>query len=198
MPDFPSNKNKHTLLQIARKAITNAVFKEPSFQISMDTLPVELKEDGASFVTLTIEGMLRGCIGSIEAVEPLALDVQRHAVDAALADPRFQPVTIDELDSILIEISILTKPQPLECPAPENRHTCLEPGVDGVLIQSGLHRATFLPQVWEKLPDPVQFLEFLCQKAYLERNAWKQPEIEVLTYQVIHFDETLLSADTSS
>ncbi|MBN1264011.1 MAG: AmmeMemoRadiSam system protein A [Anaerolineales bacterium] len=198
MSDFPTPEDKRTLLRIARQAITAVVLNEPQPVIPLDTLPQGLCETGASFVTLTIDGGLRGCIGSIEAVESLALDVQRHAVDAAFADPRFPRVTSDELGSITIEISILTEPKPLDCPEPEQRPACLRPGVDGVLIRSGVQRSTFLPQVWEKLPDPVQFLEFLCQKACLARNSWKHPDLEVLTYQVIHFDETLLSAADSS
>ncbi len=100
-------------------------------------------------MTLTIDGNLRGCIGSIEAVEPLAADVQRHALEAALSDPRFPPVQSTELDVIQIEISVLTEPVLLECPDPADRASLLRPGIDGVILRSGPHRSTFLPQVWE-------------------------------------------------
>lgn len=191
-----SRNEKKILLHIARDALTRAVQQKASPALDLHTLPPQLQSKGASFVTLTINGNLRGCIGSIEAVEPLAADVRRHAVDAGLSDPRFPPVEPDELDTILIEISILTTPVPLDCTDPLKRADCLEPGVDGVLIRSGMQRSTFLPQVWEKLPEPEQFLEFLCQKAYLPPQAWKQADVELLTYQVIHFDEELLASSS--
>ena len=187
---------KKILLHIARDALTHAVQQKTNPELKLKKLPRQIQNKGASFVTLTINGNLRGCIGSIEAVEPLAADVRRHAVDAGLSDPRFPPVEPDELEAILIEISILTTPLPLECPDPAARADCLKPGIDGVLIRSGIQRSTFLPQVWEKLPEPEQFLEYLCQKAYLPPQAWKQADVELLTYQVIHFDEELLTSSS--
>jgi len=192
MTEAPPPELQRYMLELARRSLVAGVSRKPMPLLALDDLPPLLQEDGASFVTLTMGGELRGCIGSIEAVEPLAFDIQRHAVDAALADPRFPALTAAELQAVQLEISILSKPTPLKCNSPEERPSCLRPGVDGVLIRSGIQRATFLPQVWEKLPDAVQFLEFRCQKAYLPKSAWKSPEVEVLTYQVFHFDESLL------
>ncbi len=194
MPALPDHHEKLILLEIARQAMTHAVQCIDLPTLTIETLPASLQKPGASFVTLTINGNLRGCIGSIEAVEPLAVDVQRHAVDAALSDPRFPPVQSGELDEIQIEISVLTEPVPLECPDPADRTSLLRPGIDGVILRSGPHRSTFLPQVWEKLTDPVNFLEYLCQKAYLPTDAWKKGDVEMLIYQVMHFDENTLAS----
>jgi AmmeMemoRadiSam system protein A len=116
-------------------------------------------------------------------------DVRQHAVDAALYDHRFFPVQPDETQSISIEISVLSKPQPVPASDPDTILKTLRPGVDGVVILSGGRRATFLPQVWEKVPSPQQFLGMLCQKAGLPDGAWRRGDVEVLVYQVESFHE---------
>ncbi len=148
-----------------------------------------LRAEGASFVTLTIDGDLRGCIGALEPYQPLAADVREHAVAAALEDPRFPPVSRDELDRIKIEISRLTLPKRLEYTDAADLLSKLQPNVDGVIVRDGFRRATFLPQVWEKIPDKVDFMENLCYKMGEEPDVWRHKHLEVLTYQVEEFQE---------
>jgi AmmeMemoRadiSam system protein A len=157
--------------------------------VNLAALSEELRSPGASFVTLTIGGGLRGCIGSIEPRQPLALDVQENALSAAFRDPRFPPLRREELDQVHIEVSVLTRPQPLDYTDPDDLLARLRPHVDGVIIERGWHRATFLPQVWEKLPDPHEFLAHLCLKAGLPSDDYRRPGLQVQTYQVEKFGE---------
>lgn len=180
---------KQTLLQIARAAIENAVKGKKPLPLSEDALTQTLREDGASFVTLTIAGDLRGCIGAIEAYQPLAEDVREHAVSAAMEDPRFPPLREAELNRIHIEVSRLTAPQELEYSDADDLLKKLRPHLDGVILKHGFRRATFLPQVWEKIPDPVEFLEQLCYKMGERGNLWRSTKLQVLTYQVEEFHE---------
>lgn len=184
-----SHEERQTLLTLARQAITSAVHRQPLPEVDVSALPENLRRHGASFVTLTEGGQLRGCIGSLEARRPLALDVQENAVNAAMRDPRFPPVQPDELDDIHIEVSVLSPPRPLDYDGPDDLIAKLRPGVDGVVIERGWNRATFLPQVWETLPNPHQFLEHLCLKAYLPPDAYRRPGLAVYTYQVEMFEE---------
>lgn len=184
-----SRSDQDTLLRAARTAIRAAVQGEVPPEIDVDAQPAILQQDGASFVTLTKHGNLRGCIGTMEAYQPLILDVQEHAVAAAMADPRFPKVQADELDAIEIEVSRLTPLQALDFDAPEALLRALRIGVDGVLIRAGGRRATFLPQVWEQLPDPETFLAQLCIKMGTAPDYWKTHPIEVYIYQVEKFCE---------
>jgi AmmeMemoRadiSam system protein A len=124
-----------------------------------------LAERGATFVTLRQAGELRGCIGSVRPQRPLAQDVSLNAVAAATHDTRFSPVTPDDLNDIRIEVSLLTEPQFLEFSDEDDLLRQLRPGVDGLMLYGGCRSATFLPQVWEQLPDPRMFLAALKQKA---------------------------------
>jgi AmmeMemoRadiSam system protein A len=144
---------------------------------------------GGTFVTLKHQGQLRGCIGSLSASETLAEDVRRNAVNAAFHDPRFSPLTENQLEQIAIEVSVLTEPRPLSFGDAQDLLRRLRPNVDGVIIRQGYASATFLPQVWEQLPKKEDFLDHLCLKAGLPREAWKQGRIEVSTYQVQYFEE---------
>jgi AmmeMemoRadiSam system protein A len=146
--------------------------------------------EGASFVTLSHAGKLRGCIGTLKLERPLAEDVQMQAAAAASQDYRFAPLNKAELSELEIEISILSKPEPLNYPSPEKLPGLLRPGVDGVVLVHQGHRATFLPQVWEKIADPARFLTMLCQKASLPSEAWRSGKVEILTYQVESFCDT--------
>jgi AmmeMemoRadiSam system protein A len=181
-----ASQDRATLLQMARQAVTLAARDEPLPPVG----PVSpaLQEPGCAFVTLTSRGGLRGCIGGLEARQSLAADVWEHAYAAAREDPRFDPVRVAELDDLHIEVSRLTAPAPLAVPA-SGRIAALRPGIDGVILRRGFARATFLPQVWEKVPDPVAFLEMLCDKAGLPRSAWNRDDVELLTYQVESFEE---------
>ena len=144
---------------------------------------------GATFVTLHKAGRLRGCIGSLQARQPIKDDVQHNAQHAAFNDPRFAPLQAAELAEIDIEVSILTPPQPLPYRDGEDLIRKLRPGVDGVIIRKGAASATFLPQVWEQLPRPEDFLGHLCLKARLPTAAWRTADLQVMIYQVQHFGE---------
>jgi AmmeMemoRadiSam system protein A len=152
-------------------------------------MPPRLRADGASFVTLTYHGNLRGCIGALEAYQPLAVDVREHAIAAALQDPRFPSVEEDELGGIRIEVSRLTAPVPLKYVGTDELLARLRPGVDGVILKDGVRHATFLPQVWEKIPRPADFLDNLCYKMGDASDAWRYRQLEVLVYQVEEFHE---------
>lgn len=147
-----------------------------------------LHEHAATFVTLTRHGGLRGCIGTLEAYRALIDDVQANAVAAAFHDPRFSPVSADELASVRIEISLLTAMQPLLVGDESEAMATIRPGMDGVVLQYGYHKGTFLPQVWEQLPDPVQFMAHLKQKSGLAADFW-HPDVRLFTYQVDKFRE---------
>jgi AmmeMemoRadiSam system protein A len=178
------------LLRLAREAMERAVRCEELPGLELSTLPAALREAGSSFITLTAHGQLRGCIGSLEAHQSLVEDVRAHAMAAALRDPRFPPVREEELNAIQIEISRLTCPVPLEYRDAPDLLSKLRPHVDGVILREGSHRrATFLPQVWEKIPDPEEFLRNLCHKMGMEPDIWRRGHFEVLVYQVEEFHE---------
>ena len=145
--------------------------------------PEILQKPGACFVTLTLNGQLRGCIGSLEAHRSLGEDLRSNALAAALRDPRFPPVTAAELAAIRIEVSLLGAPQPLAFTDEADALAKLRPGIDGVILTAGGRRATFLPQVWEQLPAPADFIGRLKQKAGLPANYWG-PDVRLATYPV--------------
>ena len=148
-----------------------------------------LKEKHGVFVTLQKNGRLRGCIGTIEPVKSLEACLKENALNAAFHDRRFPPVDGNELPHIDIEISILTLPETLQYQDEKDLVSRLTPHKDGVIIERNTHRATFLPQVWEQLPDPGRFLSQLCLKAGLAESAWKTDPLSVYTYQVQSFQE---------
>ena len=141
------------------------------------------------FVTLHLNGSLRGCIGSLEPHETIAQGVINNSINAAFYDPRFSPLSIDEFNRIDIEISILSRPEKLEYSDGKDLVSKLEPQVDGVIISKGRAGATFLPQVWDQLPDKKEFLTHLCLKAGLSGDEWKSGDLEVRVYQVQAFEE---------
>jgi AmmeMemoRadiSam system protein A len=184
-----SDAERQYLLMLARQALENGVRGEPPPVLRHEDLSTTLLEFGASFVTLTRRGMLRGCIGALEPYQALAEDVREHAAAAALEDYRFAPVRPDELPEICIEISRLTRPTPLEYENTEELLNKLRPGIDGVVIRDGFRRATFLPQVWEKIPRQADFLAQLCQKMGANSDLWRHKKLEVFIYQVEEFCE---------
>ena len=187
--DLLSAEEQSILLQLARQALETGVQGAALPPLDLKTFPPRLQAMGAAFVTLTIAGRLRGCVGALEPYQPLAEDVREHAVAAALNDYRFPPVSLDELPSIHIEVSRLTAPQPLAYDGPDDLIARLRPGVDGVVLRDGMRRATFLPQVWEQIPDPAEFLEHLCWKMGAAPDLWRRRHLEVLTYQAQEFHE---------
>jgi len=185
-----TDEERAFLLRLARQSIEAATQGMPLPELDLAQLPPSLREEGATFVTLTdARDELRGCIGALEAYQPLALDVREHAVAAALDDYRFQPVQAGEVARLHIEISRLTPPQPLNYDRPEELPERLRPGVDGVILRDGFRRATFLPQVWEKLPDAEVFLGHLCQKMGAAGDLWRRKILAVEIYQVEEFQE---------
>jgi uncharacterized protein len=189
MDDKLTSDEKQILLREARAALEHGVRGEKQPPLDMESMPQRLREAGASFITLTIQGNLRGCIGALEPYQPLAQDVREHAVAAALEDPRFPPVTSNELGKIEIEISRLTLPERLTYKDADDLLTKLRPQVDGVILRDGFRRATFLPQVWDKIPDKSEFLDNLCYKMGAAPDTWRRKTLEVLTYQVEEFHE---------
>lgn len=141
------------------------------------------------FVTLKLGTHLRGCIGSLEGYTPLRKEVRRNAFKAAFEDPRFSALTVDELERIHIEVSILTPPQNLGYSDADDLVQKLRPGIDGVILKKGMAGATFLPQVWEQLAHPEDFLGQLCLKAGLSKKAWQTESLDIETYQVQSFEE---------
>jgi AmmeMemoRadiSam system protein A len=184
-----SEIEKQTLLTLARETIANALRNKPEPVVEVAALSENLREKGASFVTLTRRGNLRGCIGSLEAYQSLALDVREHAYQAAFEDYRFPPLTLAELPDIHIEISRLTTPQVLTYDNPADLPAALKPGVDGVILEDGFRRATFLPQVWEQLPNPEEFLSHLCAKMGAPADLWRKKKLGVRIYHVEEFHE---------
>lgn len=186
---YLSDEERRILITLAREALEKGVTGSELPKLALETLSSRLRSPGASFVTLSRKGELRGCIGAIEPYQPLAEDVREHAIAAALQDYRFPPVTREELPEINIEISCLTQPQRLDYDYADDLLVKLRPGIDGVVVKDGFRRATFLPQVWEKIPKPQQFLDHLCQKMGVAPGAWRMRKMEVWIYQVEEFHE---------
>ena len=189
MDDKLTLEEKHTLLKLARQSLEAGVRGAPLPSLDPIALTPALKAQGAAFVTLTVDGELRGCIGALEPYQSLAEDVREHAVAAALEDYRFPQVQENELAKIDIEVSRLTIPVPLEYTDSNDLLAKLHPGVDGVILRDSSRRATFLPQVWEKIPDTAGFLANLCYKMGAAPDLWKRKHLDVLVYQVEEFHE---------
>jgi uncharacterized protein len=189
MPDNLSDEEKKILLKIARLALTQAANHLAIRAIDPAELTERLNQEGATFVTLTEGGELRGCVGALEPYQSLAEDVCEHAIAAGLDDPRFPPVRPGELPDIQIEISRLTIPTPLQYSDPKELSKLIRPNIDGLILRDGFHRATFLPQVWEKLPDVEDFLGHLCRKMGVSTDLWKKRILQALVYQVEEFHE---------
>ncbi len=185
-----TDEQKKFLLKLARNTIKAASRREPLPVVDEKNLDEKLKVKTACFVTLTKGGNLRGCIGHISAIEPLYKAVIENAQAAAMYDTRFEPVKYDEVNNIEIEISILTEPKELNYNSAEDLLAKLRPGVDGVILNIGGRRSTFLPQVWEQLPNKVDFLNHLSLKAGCSPSEWRNPETKVYIYQVEKFSES--------
>lgn len=193
--DKPSRADVYTkaerafLLELAGRTIGDVVLNHTLPRPDSARIPEELKHKRACFVTLRMDGKLRGCIGNMLPEEPLYKAVIHNANRAATRDSRFQPVTSDEVGKLHIEISVLSVPAPLEFDTPEDLLEKLRPGIDGVVLRLGLNHSTFLPQVWESLSDKREFLSRLCEKARLSPTDWRNPQLKIETYQVEAFEE---------
>jgi len=190
MTENLSESEKQTLLRLAREALECGVYAKKELPaIDTGQLTPLLRADGAAFVTLTVKGKLRGCIGALQPYQPLYEDVREHAIAAALDDHRFPPVRPGELSQIHIDISRLTMPQTLIYRDADDLLAKLHPGIDGVILRDAQRRATFLPQVWDQIPDKREFLGHLCAKMGAAPNLWQQKHLDVQTYQVEEFHE---------
>lgn len=167
-----TEQNRKRLLDLARVSISHGLKTGKPFKPDLADYPPELAELRATFVTLEKRGQLRGCIGMLEAVRPLAEDVAENAFSAAFKDYRFAPLTADEFDGLSIHISLLSPPEPMTFSSERDLLEQIRPGVDGLILEEGYRRGTFLPSVWESLPEPEQFLRHLKQKAGLPAQYW--------------------------
>lgn len=176
------------LLALARNAIAGDL-GQPTVREPDDAA---LQQPGAVFVTLTQDGQLRGCIGSLDARRPLDVDVRANARAAAFCDPRFEPLGADELAHTRVEVSLLTPPTPMTFTNQDDAVAQLRPGIDGVILEYDGHRGTFLPQVWESLPERHLFFAHLKHKAGLPADFWA-PDIRLFRYEVQKWKEPLKS-----
>jgi AmmeMemoRadiSam system protein A len=183
-----SKEEENMLLARARAAIEDVLYGNPT--PDPEDLSPALKSSRGCFVTLHRRGRLRGCIGTIEPREPLYDAVTRNARNAAFGDPRFPSVEISELADIEIEVSVLTVPRRLEFSTPDDLKQQLKPEIHGVILSRGGRSAVFLPQVWKQLPETERFLENLCLKCGLSKDAWRQSGTQVSVYEAEYFSET--------
>jgi len=184
-----SGEEREQLLRLARQSLVEIVTNGRLPAVTTNAFPPKFAEVKGCFVTLTEQGRLRGCIGHILPQEPLYKAVMDNSLNAATRDPRFQPVRPDELDKVNIEISVLTVPEPLAFRSPEDLLAKLQPHRDGVVLRMGGLSATYLPQVWEQIPDKTQFLDTLAEKAGAAAGDWRAPGTQVFTYRVESFKE---------
>ena len=180
----PSNlceEERILLRNLAYEAVEYVLQHGGHLPVDTERYPRPLREPGASFVTLKKHDELRGCIGSLEAYRPLVEDVAHNAYAAAFSDPRFPPLSEDELNDVDFHLSILTPPVPMNFDSEADLLRQLRPGIDGLVLEDGIHRGTFLPAVWESLPDAAQFFQQLKRKAGLPTDHWSS-SIKVSRY----------------
>ncbi len=176
-----SREHGELLLEAALRAIQTQLSGDLSAGVEEDRFPAELRRARASFVTLRKQAALRGCIGSLESASPLVVSVWHNARQAAFHDPRFPPLQEEEINSIEIQVSILSPLERLDVTSEESLLGRLRPGVDGLLIADGSQRGTFLPAVWDSLPEPREFVRELKRKAGLAADHWSN-SLEVWRY----------------
>jgi AmmeMemoRadiSam system protein A len=184
---MPTDALGDALLTIARNAIARRFGLTVAPVIGQADLS-ELSQPGATFVTLTQAGQLRGCIGSLEAYRSLATDVAENAVAAAFQDPRFSPLGAEEFTHTNVEVSLLSAAEAIAFTDEADALSRLRPGIDGVILTRGQRRSTFLPQVWESLPQPKQFIAQLKLKAGLPADYWDE-RITLARYEVQKWKE---------
>jgi AmmeMemoRadiSam system protein A len=189
MSDEYTTDEQAQLLALARQSLRAAAAGESRAYPNLETLSPRLCEQRACFVTLMIGADLRGCTGTLAARRSLAEEVAVTTAQTALNDPRFSAVTVGEVPRIHIEISVLTPSQPLKFNSPDEIPRLLRPLIDGVTLRLGPYRSTFLPQVWERVPDPLLFLSMLSRKMGLPGDAWRHEGIEVEIYQTVIIED---------
>ena len=188
------NKDRMILLRLARSVIMSELSGDRGLVLRLRDISPALEQKRGCFVTLHKEGSLRGCIGTIEPRTSLYSCVEENAINAAFRDPRFSPLTKDEIDAVDIEISVLSVPRMLQFKDGEDLKSQLIAGAHGVILSQGHRRSTFLPQVWEQLPQKDIFLEHLCLKGGMARSAWQDKSTRVEVYEAEYFSEKQLFA----
>ena len=184
-----SLQHRRILLRVARESIAHGLRSGRPLPVDPKEYDPELRAMRATFVTLNERGRLRGCIGHLEAIQPLVADVAENAFNAAFRDPRFPPVSAGEFDALEIHISVLSPPEPMQFSSQEDLLQQIRPGIDGLILEEGAYRGTFLPSVWEELPDPRQFLAHLKRKAGLPQDYWSDT-LKVYRYTTESFSES--------
>lgn len=183
-------QQEHVLLQLAEASIRHGLAHGRPLKPDLAEYEPALREPGASFVTLKREGELRGCIGSLTAHRPLVDDVAENAYAAAFSDPRFYPLQAIELHGLEMHVSILGTPEPMGFTSERDLLEQLRPGIDGLILEEGFRRGTFLPSVWEQLPSAQDFLNHLKLKAGLPVNYWSET-IQISRYTTHSFSTTI-------
>jgi AmmeMemoRadiSam system protein A len=188
MPLTSSDQN--ILIELAKKSIQHGLDEGVHLEYPIDAQEYseQLQVNRGSFVTLKLNDDLRGCIGSIEAYQPLVLDVCHNAKSAAFNDPRFGPLQENEFNQLDIHISVLSEAEPMTFTSEQDLLAQLQPGIDGLILEDQHHRGTFLPSVWESLPDPQQFFNHLKQKANLPTSHWSDT-LQILRYTTESFGD---------
>lgn len=187
-----NESNRKIALSLARRAIDFYFSLGRPLEMTeaeFSNLPFDFRERRACFVTLTKAGNLRGCMGHLSPIQTLGQDIAENATKAGFNDPRFSPLMPEEFPEIKIEISILTESHPIQFASPGELMARLKSGRDGVTIHRGEYGATYLPQVWQEIPEKDKFLSSLCEKAGLAADDWKTPGLQAEIYQVEAFVE---------
>jgi len=175
------------LIQLARDSLAWGLQKGSPKPVRLKDYPAELQQQAACFVTLHENDQLRGCIGSLQAQRPLVEDVSENAFAAGFRDPRFAPLQATELEQLKLSISVLMPAQEMSFDSEQDLISQLKPGEDGLILQDGYHRATFLPSVWEQLPQAQEFLNHLKLKAWLSPDYWSD-NIRISRYHTESFE----------
>jgi len=183
-----SAKERASLLALARRSIEHGLETGKSLQVASGDFPPALQDERACFVTLNRAGALRGCIGHLEAIQPLVSDVVENAYAAAFRDPRFPPLGSNELRDLELHISVLAPAVPIKFASEEELVRQLRPGLDGLILEERSRRGTFLPSVWDALGEPQAFLDHLKIKAGLPANYWSD-RIKIYRYETESFSE---------
>lgn len=181
-----SDKQKSQLKDVAKQSIEHGLNTGKPLAVNINEYDEGLRKICATFVTLNIGSQLRGCIGTLKAIRPLIEDVSHNAYAAAFQDNRFNPLSAQELGVIKIHISILNEPEDIYFSSESGLIDSIRPGIDGLILKEGYKRATFLPSVWQSLPDKHDFLNHLKSKAGLDKNYWSKT-IEIQRYTVEEF-----------
>ena len=181
-----NKQQRQQLHDIAYDSIKSGLANDKALDVDLNKLDATLQSKRATFVTLSKHGELRGCIGMLEPIRPLAEDVAKNAYAAAFSDHRFQPLKQNELEQLDIHISILGTPEKMSFDSEEDLIKQLRPGIDGLIMEEGQLRGTFLPSVWQSLPDRHDFLNHLKMKSGLANNYWSD-SIQIHRYSVEEF-----------